>query len=74
MVTNSKLVGDVEDLLEVAKACDVERSDKQVRLDLIARLDALREELDDPVEKMFSQITNVCFICHMSFHADIDSM
>ncbi|KFX91428.1 hypothetical protein V490_05912 [Pseudogymnoascus sp. VKM F-3557] len=58
MVTNSKLVGDVEDLLEVAKAYDVERSDKQVRLDLIARLDALREELDDPVEKMFSQITN----------------
>jgi hypothetical protein len=66
MVTNSKFVSDVEKLLEVAKAYDVERPDKQVRLDLIARLDALREELDDPVEKMFSQITNVCFICHIS--------
>lgn len=61
MATNSKLVSDIEALLDAAKTYDVEQADKRGRLDLIARLDALREELDDPVEKMFSQITNVCF-------------
>lgn len=64
METHSKLVSDIEALLEAAKAYDVERADKRGRLDLIARLDALREDLDDPVEKMFSQITNVCLTCH----------
>jgi hypothetical protein len=59
MVIKSKLVGDVESLLEAAKVYDVEGADKRARLDLIARLDALREDLEDPVEKMFSQITNV---------------
>lgn len=61
MATDSKLVRDIESLLETAKTYDVERADKRTRLDLIARLDALREELEDPVEKMFTQITNVCF-------------
>ncbi|OBT41467.1 hypothetical protein VE00_08072 [Pseudogymnoascus sp. WSF 3629] len=58
MVIKSKLVGDIESLLEAAKVYDVEGADKRARLDLIARLDALREGLEDPVEKMFSQITN----------------
>jgi len=60
MASNHKLVSDVEALLEVAKSYDVEKAERTRRLDLIARLDALREELEDPVEKMFSQITNVC--------------
>jgi hypothetical protein len=67
MVIKSKLVGDVESLLEAAKVYDVEGADKRARLDLIARLDALREGLEDPVEKMFSQITNVCFICRILY-------
>lgn len=67
MVIKSNLVRDIESLLEAAKVYDVERADKRSRLDLIARLDALRGELDDPVEKMFSQITNVCFTCHMPY-------
>ncbi|KFY22442.1 hypothetical protein V493_06589 [Pseudogymnoascus sp. VKM F-4281 (FW-2241)] len=58
MATKSKLVRDIESLLAVAKDYDVEQADKRTRLDLIAKLDALRDDLDDPVEKMFSQITN----------------
>lgn len=60
MASNHKLVSDVEALLAVARSYDVDEARRATRLDLIARLDTLREELEDPAEKMFTQITNVC--------------
>jgi hypothetical protein len=59
MTTNSKLVSDIEALLEVAKTYDVEKADRTTKLDLMAKIEALHTDLDDPVEAMFRQITNV---------------
>lgn len=61
MANNTKLIAEIEALLAAAKSYDKVdlSSDRVARLDLLAKVEALHYELDDPADAMFRQIMNV---------------
>lgn len=61
MAHNANLIAEIEALLAAAKSYDKVdlSSDRVARLDLLAKVEALHYELDDPADAMFRQIMNV---------------
>lgn len=52
------LIADIEALLAAAKSHDVAQLDRIARLDLLAKVQNLHMQLEDPKEAMFRQFTN----------------
>lgn len=65
MAPHAEFIADLESILETAKKYNVDPTSGKLsraeRLDLLERVDALRRRIDDPVEVMFQQLTNVSF-------------
>lgn len=61
MASNAALIAEIEALLAAAKSYDkVDLSlDRVARLDLLAKVETLHYDLDDPADAMFRQIMNV---------------
>jgi len=58
MSSNPELIADIESLLAAARSYSADSPDRPARLDLLAKLEALHYQLEEPMEAMFRQVTN----------------
>lgn len=70
MTSSSKLISDIEALLAAAKASNLDGLDDAARLGLLAQVEDIHHQLDDPVLAMYRHLTNVHILLEArnSFH------
>jgi hypothetical protein len=59
MSSNSKLIADIEALLAAAKASDIDELDCGTRVAMLAKVESIQYQLDDPVLAMYRHLSNV---------------
>ncbi|KAH6671702.1 O-methyltransferase [Halenospora varia] len=59
MTSSSKLISDIEALLAAAKASNLDGLDDAARLGLLAQVEDIHHQLDDPVLAMYRHLTNL---------------
>jgi len=59
MSSNSKLIADIEALLAAAKNSSIDGLDYGARMGMLAKVESIQYQLDDPVLAMYRHLSNV---------------